>query len=154
MKRFVAKLHRILCCWQRTWPIIWFKRSSLQKSPSLVGELVALRVANHTLTELTDEQVQATCPQIGSDWREVFDLERAFRKGKTGNARARTNQGRIEYWRPSLTELSALPVSALRAPFLFLCLWSFLSLEARVWTTTSGAKSDGNFSKSWATGSD
>ena len=44
---------------------------------------------------------------------------------------------------PSLTELPALPVSALRAPFLFLCLWSFLSLEARVWTTTSGTKSDG-----------
>ena len=116
-----------------------------RKAHHVVGELVGLSESqNLTLTELTDEQVQATCPQIGSDWREVFLTSSGHsRKGKNrecpglNKSRGESNTGG-----PSLTELSALPVSAL-APFLFLCLWSFLSLEARVWTTTSGAKSDG-----------
>ena len=75
-----------------------------RKAHHVVGELVGLSESqNLTLTELTDEQVQATCPQIGSDWREVFDLERAFRKGKKAIMPGPEQiKGRIEYWRSLL----------------------------------------------------
>ena len=70
----------------------------------MVGELVAMAESqNHTLTELTDEQAQASCPQIGSDWREVFDLKRAFQKReKPGMPGSEQIKGRIEYWRSLL----------------------------------------------------
>ncbi len=75
-----------------------------RKAHHVVGELVGLAESqNVALTELTDEQVQATCPQIGSDWREVFDLERAFRKReKPGMPGPEQIKGRIEYWRSLL----------------------------------------------------
>jgi len=55
------------------------------------------------LTELTDEQAKASCPQIDSDWREVFDLERAFlKREKPGMPGPKQIKSRIEFWRSLL----------------------------------------------------
>ena len=45
----------------------------------VVGSLVARSEEMQIpLPELTDEVAQSICPQIGTEWRKVFDLSRAF----------------------------------------------------------------------------
>ena len=44
-----------------------------------VGAMVAAaEKAKVALPELSDEQAEDMCPNLGRDWRKVFDLERAF----------------------------------------------------------------------------
>jgi argininosuccinate lyase len=66
----------------------------------VVGELVSLAESKKSiLTGLTDEDVMNVCPQIGPDWREVFDLDRAFRKReKPGMPGPNQILERIKYW--------------------------------------------------------
>ena len=66
----------------------------------VVGELVSLAESKKSiLTDLTDEEAMNVCPQIGPDWREVFDLERAFRKREMpGMPGPNQITGRIKYW--------------------------------------------------------
>ena len=55
-----------------------------RKAHHMVGEIVALSEKTATpINKLSDEQVFAICPEASSDWRDVFDLKRAFamRKG-------------------------------------------------------------------------
>jgi argininosuccinate lyase len=75
-----------------------------RKAHHVVGELVSLAESQKcVLTELTDEQAKSSCPQIESDWREVFDLERAFlKREKPGMPGPNHIKGRIEYWRSLL----------------------------------------------------
>ena len=66
----------------------------------MVGELVSLAESKKAiLTDLTDEEVQQVCPELGSDWREVFDLDRAFEnREKPGMPGPNQIMGRIKYW--------------------------------------------------------
>jgi argininosuccinate lyase len=70
----------------------------------VVGELVSLAESKKSiLTDLTDEDVMNVCPQIGPDWREVFDLERAFRKREMpGMPGPNQITARIKYWKSLL----------------------------------------------------
>jgi argininosuccinate lyase len=70
----------------------------------VVGELVSLAESKKSiLTGLTDEDVMNVCPQIGPDWREVFDLERAFRKREMpGMPGPNQITARIKYWKSLL----------------------------------------------------
>ena len=71
-----------------------------RKAHHVVGELVSLSESKKaTLPDLTDQEVQAVCPQLEPDWREVFDLERAFAKReKPGMPGPGQIEGRIRYW--------------------------------------------------------
>ena len=66
----------------------------------VVGELVSLAESKNTvLTDLSDEEAKSVCPHIGPDWREVFDLDRAFRnREKPGMPGPKQIQSRITYW--------------------------------------------------------
>ena len=50
-----------------------------RKAHHYVGELVALseRLAL-SIPELSDEQAHSACPELEKDWRDVFNLDRAF----------------------------------------------------------------------------
>lgn len=65
-----------------------------------VGTLVAMaEKANVTLPELSDEQAEEVCPELGADWREVFDLDRAFsRREKPGMPGPKQIASRISHW--------------------------------------------------------
>ena len=63
---------------------------------SLVGRAEELGI---TLPELSDEDALSICPQIGTDWRMVFDLSRAFAKReKPGMPGPQQVAGRIKFW--------------------------------------------------------
>jgi argininosuccinate lyase len=66
----------------------------------VVGALVArAEELNLSLPELSDEDAQSVSPQLGSDWREVFDLSRAFsRREKPGMPGPQQVAGRIKFW--------------------------------------------------------
>ena len=66
----------------------------------VVGALVArAEEAQVSLPELSDEDAQSICPQIGKDWREVFDLPRAFAKReKPGMPGPNQISERIKFW--------------------------------------------------------
>jgi len=66
----------------------------------VVGALVArAEEAQVSLPELSDEDAQSICPQIGKDWREVFDLTRAFAKReKPGMPGPNQISERIKFW--------------------------------------------------------
>ena len=66
----------------------------------VVGSLVARsEELNLPLPELSDEDAQSICPVIGNDWREVFDLSRAFaRREKPGMPGPQQVAGRIKFW--------------------------------------------------------
>ena len=54
-----------------------------------------------SLPQLSDQDAQSICSQIGNDWREVFDLSpRAFSKReKPGMPGPQQVQGRIKFWK-------------------------------------------------------
>ena len=55
--------------------------------------------ANVTLPELSDAQTEEVCPELGADWREVFDLDRAFsRREKPGMPGPKQIASRISHW--------------------------------------------------------
>ena len=63
---------------------------------ALVGRAEELGI---TLPELSDEDALSICPQIGSDWRMIFDLSRAFAKReKPGMPGPQQVAGRIKFW--------------------------------------------------------
>ena len=66
----------------------------------VVGALVArAEEAQVSLPELSDQDAQSICPQIGMDWREVFDLTRAFAKReKPGMPGPNQISERIKFW--------------------------------------------------------
>ena len=66
----------------------------------VVGSLVARsEELEISLPELSDQDAQSICSQIGNDWREVFDLSRAFSKReKPGMPGPQQVQGRIKFW--------------------------------------------------------
>ncbi len=66
----------------------------------LVGSLVARsEELNLPLPGLSDEDAQSIFPEIGNDWREVFDLSRAFAKReKPGMPGPQQVAGRIKFW--------------------------------------------------------
>lgn len=66
----------------------------------VVGALVArAEELNLSLPELSDEDAQSVSPQLGSDWRDVFDLSRAFsRREKPGMPGPQQVAGRIKFW--------------------------------------------------------
>ena len=69
-----------------------------------VGEMVAAsEKANVSLTELSDEEARGICPSLGDDWKEVFDLERAFsRREKPGMPGPGELRKEIERWEQML----------------------------------------------------
>ena len=66
----------------------------------VVGSLVSRsEELGISLPEMTDVDAQSICPQIGNDWREVFDLEGAFSKReKPGMPGPNQVAGRIKFW--------------------------------------------------------
>ena len=66
----------------------------------LVGALVALSEDKGlALPELSDADAREVCPELGDDWREVFDLGRAFAKReKPGMPGPGQIALRIEFW--------------------------------------------------------
>ena len=66
----------------------------------VVGSLVARsEELEIPLPQLSDEDAQSICPQIGNNWRDVFDLSRAFSKReKPGMPGPQQVQGRITFW--------------------------------------------------------
>ena len=73
---------------------------AFRQAHHVVGELVSLAESKKAiLTDLTDEEVQQVCPELGSDWREVFDLDRAFEnREKPGMPGPNQIMGRIKFW--------------------------------------------------------
>ncbi|MFP6900103.1 MAG: argininosuccinate lyase [Opitutales bacterium] len=65
-----------------------------------VGAMVAAaEKAKVSLTELSDEEAGVACQNLGDDWREVFDLERAFsRREKPGMPGPSELRKQIERW--------------------------------------------------------
>ncbi len=65
-----------------------------------VGEMVSVAEAEKaSLPDLTDEQAGSICSELGDDWREVFDLERAFsRREKPGMPGASEVLKQIDRW--------------------------------------------------------
>ena len=65
-----------------------------------VGALVARsEELQISLPDLSDEQAKLVCPQLGKDWRYVFDLSRAFsRREKPGMPGPAQVAGRIKFW--------------------------------------------------------
>jgi argininosuccinate lyase len=66
----------------------------------VVGSLVSLsEEKNLSLPELDNEDVKSVCPEIGKEWRDVFNLDRAFAKReKPGMPGPGQVAGRIEFW--------------------------------------------------------
>lgn len=77
---------------------------AFRKAHHVVGELVGLAESKQcVLPDLSDEQAQAICEQIGSDWRDVFDLARAFgKREKAGMPGPKQIADRIKYWQSLL----------------------------------------------------
>ena len=73
---------------------------AFRQSHHLVGSLVArAEELGVTLPELSDEDVQKIFPEIGNDWRDVFDLSRAFAKReKPGMPGPSQVSARIQFW--------------------------------------------------------
>ena len=73
---------------------------AFRQSHHLVGSLVArAEVLGVTLPELSDQDVQKIFPEIGNDWRDVFDLSRAFAKReKPGMPGPSQVSARIQFW--------------------------------------------------------
>ena len=65
-----------------------------------VGALVAAtEKAGVALPELSDEVAKVACPDLGNDWREVFDLDRAFaRREKPGMPGPGQIASRTAHW--------------------------------------------------------
>ncbi len=70
-----------------------------------IGELVALsEEKKKPLPELDQEDVLKICPDLGDNWREVFDLSRAFAKReKPGMPGPNQINGRLRHWEEILT---------------------------------------------------
>ncbi len=66
----------------------------------LIGELVALaEVQRISLPELEQDEAIKICPELGIEWREVFDLNRAFAKReKPGMPGPNQIESRIQHW--------------------------------------------------------
>ncbi len=66
----------------------------------VVGSMVArAEEIQVSLPGLSDEDARSICPEIGSEWREVFDLDRAFSKReKPGMPGPVQVAGRIRFW--------------------------------------------------------
>ena len=71
-----------------------------RKAHHYVGELVALseRLAL-SIPELSDEQAHSACPELDKDWRDVFNLDRAFAmREKPGMPGPGQILSRIQFW--------------------------------------------------------
>ena len=66
----------------------------------LIGKLVALaEVQRISLPELEQDEAIKICPELGIEWREVFDLNRAFAKReKPGMPGPNQTVSRIQHW--------------------------------------------------------
>ena len=66
----------------------------------VVGSMVArAEELGISLPDLNDDDAQTICPEIGMDWREVFNLSRAFsRREKPGMPGPEQVSGRIKFW--------------------------------------------------------
>lgn len=75
-----------------------------RKAHHMVGSLVALSEKSGVpISELSDADVLAVCPQADSSWRSVFDLRRAFAmREKIGMPGARQVEAQIASWREFL----------------------------------------------------
>ena len=71
-----------------------------RKAHHVVGELVAFcEASNVSLPEVSDEDAQRICDKLVGDWREVFDLKRAFAKReKPGMPGPEQIAKRIQFW--------------------------------------------------------
>jgi argininosuccinate lyase len=70
-----------------------------------IGELVALSEKNEVpLPELEQSDAIKICKELGEDWREVFDLNRAFSKRESpGMPGPSEISGRIQHWEKLLS---------------------------------------------------
>ena len=66
----------------------------------MVGELVALSENRKvSLPDLSDADALEICPELKEDWREVFNLDRAFSKReKPGMPGPGEIASRIQFW--------------------------------------------------------
>ena len=71
-----------------------------RKAHHFVGELVALAEKKKvSLPELDDRDAGEVCEFLNADWREVFDLNRAFSKReKPGMPGPKQVASRIRFW--------------------------------------------------------
>ena len=71
-----------------------------RKAHHVVGALVSLSEEKKlSIPELSDVDVLAVCPELTGDWREVFDLDRAFAKReKPGMPGLEQIASRIQFW--------------------------------------------------------
>ena len=70
-----------------------------------IGELVSLSEKKKVpLPNLDQEEALKICPNLGDDWREVFDLSRAFKKReKPGMPGPNEINTRLNHWTSILT---------------------------------------------------
>ena len=73
---------------------------AFRQAHHVVGSLVSLAEEQKiALPDLSDEAAQLICPQLGVDWRNVFNLDRAFAKReKPGMPGPHQIAGRIQFW--------------------------------------------------------
>jgi argininosuccinate lyase len=73
---------------------------AFRQAHHVVGSLVSLAEDQKiALPDLSDEEAQLICPQLGIDWRNVFNLDRAFAKReKPGMPGPNEIAGRIQFW--------------------------------------------------------
>ena len=73
---------------------------AFRQAHHVVGSLVSLAEEQKiALPDLSDEEAQLICPQLGVNWRNVFNLDRAFAKReKPGMPGPHEIAGRIQFW--------------------------------------------------------
>ncbi len=77
---------------------------AFRKAHHYVGELVALSEKTNTpIDKLNDKDAKAVCPELGSDWKSVFNLKRAMQmREKPGMPGPKQIASRLSYWRKTL----------------------------------------------------
>lgn len=78
-----------------------------RKAHHMVGEAVALsEKCGVPLNKLSDAQIKAICPKAGSDWRSVFDLDRAMKaRADVGMPSPEQVKSQIAAWRDFLKNM-------------------------------------------------
>jgi len=73
---------------------------AFRQAHHVVGSLVSLAEDQKiALPDLSDEEAQLICPQLGDDWRKVFNLDRALAKReKPGMPGPHQIAGRFQFW--------------------------------------------------------
>lgn len=80
---------------------------AFRKAHHYVGELVALSEKSNTpINALADVEAKKVCPELGADWKKVFDLKRAMQmREKTGMPGPRQIAARLAQWKKILKNL-------------------------------------------------